>query len=130
MCMADGADSPDVWRQWERRARKPHKCDECGRQIAKDERYLYAEAHDTEVGWWSTKRCSHCCVLAAWLREECGRYLVHGVLDDFREHAEEYQRFDLWRLTWGARNKWNRKGALLPVPKVPLTSVERARVPA
>lgn len=125
MCMADGGDRADVWLQWTPRARKEHKCAECGRAIAKGEIYRQTKAL-YEGGWLALKQCAHCMVLADWLVAECGGYLTQGILEDFGEHAEEYRRFDLRRMQWGAENGWARNGKLLPVPALPPTSERRA----
>lgn len=125
MCMADGGDSPDVSTSCTRRARKPHKCDECSRKIERGETYHFGKIL-LEGTWFENKRCEHCSVLADWLANECGGYLYEGVLEDFREHAEEYGRFDMWRAFWGAPRGWMRNGHLMPVPRMPLTSEQRA----
>jgi hypothetical protein len=123
--MADGGDRPDVWVELKRKARKPHKCSECGRAIETGETYRFSK-HLYDGVWWDNKQCSHCIVLADWLAVECGGYLCEGVLEDFLEHAREYRRFDLWRAYWGAPWQWRRDGHLLPIPKMPLTSEQRA----
>lgn len=121
MCMVDGGERSEVWLEWRRRAHKKHQCSECGRSILRGE--TYRRTKDLYDGRWSsTAQCAHCMVLADWLSEECGGYLTHGIVEDFGEHAEEYCRFDLRRLQWGALHKWNRKGNLMPIPKLPLTS--------
>jgi hypothetical protein len=127
MCMADGSDRADVWLEWKPRARKEHKCDECSRPIAKGETYRQTKAL-YEGSWLALKQCAHCVVLADWLVAECGGYLTQGIVEDFGEHAQEYGRFDLTRLRWGAENQWQRKGALLPIPRMPPTSERRAQL--
>lgn len=124
MCMADDGERADVWQQWTPRARKDHKCDECGRAIAKGETYRQTKMLFDRM-WSATKQCAHCMVLADWLVEECGGYLTQGIVEDFANHADDYGRFDLRRMQWGALHRWERKGKMLPVPRLPLTSEQR-----
>lgn len=124
MCMADDCERADVWLEWKPRARKEHKCDECGRPIARGETYRQTKML-FEGMWIATKQCAHCVVLADWLVAECGGYLTQGILEDFHEHAQEYARFDLWRAYWGAPRGWQRNGKLMPLPRMPLTSEQR-----
>ena len=126
MCMADGGDTCDVWETRTRVARKTHKCAECGRVIAKGESHRFYKGL-IYGSWFDGRQCAHCMVMADWLSRECGGFLTEGVLEDFEEHAREYHRFDLWRLTWGGRHQWRRNGALLPIPTLPLTSEQLAR---
>lgn len=120
MCRIDDGELCDIWREAERRAAKEHKCTECGRQIAKGERYLRIEGlYD---GSWTTMRvCAHCRVGADWLRAECGGFTLDGVIDEVREHAEEYRRASLWKIVVGSSRKWRRfDGAgLMAVPTMP-----------
>jgi hypothetical protein len=122
--MAAYGDRCDVWREWTPRARKEHKCGECGRTIATGEQYRQTKALFERM-WTAAKQCAHCMVLADWLVQECGAYLTQGIVEDFAEHAAEYGRFDLRRLEWGAVHQWQWKGRLLPAPRLPLTSEQR-----
>jgi hypothetical protein len=102
------------------KARKPHRCNECGRDIQASERYERIES--LFEGVWSTvKVCAHCGVGMDWLSAECGGYPIGMVSDDINEHARDYRRIDLWRLVVGRERKWARfDGAgLMAVPKMP-----------
>lgn len=117
MCMIDGAEKYSIWKEKTiTKARTEHKCDECGRAIAKGETYtIYKGFSDGE---WSTHPiCRHCIVACGWLRVTCHGFIHTCVLEDIEEHAREYRRFDLYRLVVGMRRKW--KGGLMRVPKLP-----------
>jgi hypothetical protein len=125
--MADGSDRCDVWVEWKPRARKTHKCDECGRTIFQGE--VYRQTKGLYEGMWlATKQCPHCVVLADWLAAECGGYLTQGIVEDFEEHATEYRRFDLLRLLWGVQHGWVRRDLIMPIPKLPPTTAEIAGI--
>jgi hypothetical protein len=106
------------------KARKAHRCDECGRDILPGETYRYARgmAYDE---FWQAKVCAHCMVAAKWLLTNCRGFLYHGILDDFEEHAEG--RFGMLRIKVGARRKWASfadPSRLLPVPPYPRDMIE------
>lgn len=134
MCLSDYGDYPEFYSSTEHRARKAHQCCECCRQIEPGERYLRV------TGKWdglldSFPTCAHCQVLLAWLQAECGNVLHGGLYEDFADHAQEYRRLDLWRLTLGQRNKWRFRrgpnaGRLRPVPAPPPTSKQSNTVAA
>lgn len=120
MCMIDDCDERvNILSDREYTARKPHKCGECGRQISPGERYK------VEFGVISGhteryKTCAHCLVARQWLSDNCGGWVYEGIEEDFREHAQDYQRFDLCRVAVGMANQWEtRKGQRMPVPKLP-----------
>ena len=122
MCMIDAADGLGnrCQREARRRARKAHKCGECSRVIAPGETYVDASGIDCDGNAWTHKVCAHCDVVTVWLAENCGGWLMQGVLDDIREHVEEYRRMDLARLVVGMQRDWKRfHGGLMPVPKLP-----------
>jgi len=130
MCMIDGCDEYyDSWSVKSVKARKPHVCKECGREIAIGETYTRESYLIRGDGWGSVPHCSHCDVACQWLRAECGGWLTHGVYEDIAEHAYEYDRhparYALYRLKAGMRRKWKRfDGAgLLPIPRMPALSV-------
>jgi len=120
--MYDG-DGPSVSSEVTRKARKVHKCGECGRDIHPGERYSYT------WGKWEGdisvhKCCAHCEVLRAWLGDVCGGWIFGMVGEDFAEHARDYHRFDLWRLVAGQNRDWQhqrgpRAGQLMPLPRKP-----------
>jgi hypothetical protein len=122
MCRADDCDSPTISRSETRRARKLHRCSECGRQIAKGEIHRYHFCvYDGDVS--TPRTCEHCCVAEDWLRANCGGYVIEQVIEEIREHAEEYPALalPLLRITVGAKRKWWRfDGAgFLGIPKMP-----------
>ena len=122
MCMADSGDGPEFWSQSSITARKVHVCGECGREIQPGEKY---EKHFGvyEGSAFSGKTCLHCRVLCEWLEINCDGYIVGGVINDFTEHAHEYNRMDIARLAVMARNDWRsvRRKTMLPIPKLPRT---------
>lgn len=120
MCMVDDSDTLSLFRKSERKARKHHQCGECDRVINPGELYIaYCGIHEGD--WFNGKICQHCSVLANWLGVNCGGYICGQVLEDFGEHATEYERMDLARLFVMARNDWQsvRKKTPLPVPASP-----------
>lgn len=124
MCMIEDADPADFSRAVIRRARKEHRCGECGRVIARGESYEYSTGgRSGEV--WSNKSCLHCCEAAKWLSRECHGYLYGGVLEDLQLHWDDGEStMELGRLIVGIRRKWRRKdGTLMPLPNI-LQSVE------
>lgn len=129
MCMADDADPCSFWQDEQRRAKKAHKCDECGREIASGEIYRYCK-WIFEREWSTSKMCGHCDVAAKWLLKNCGGFLTHGIYEDIQEHVDEYSylgwRFlsGLGRLQVGMRRDWKiqwgpRSGQLMALPRLP-----------
>ena len=132
MCMYDDSESTTFYAESIRRARKPHKCDECGREIGKGEQYQHVSAK--WGGYVQTvKTCSHCQVLQQWLQKECGGFVHHAIVDDAKEHVVEYgvgtYGFGLARLIVSAENRWRRKGGLVAVPAVPRTTFDTNPTP-
>lgn len=126
MCSLDGADPCDVYHAVMRTAAKPHKCYECGNQIAKGTRYETATMlYD---GRWTTCRtCPHCLAAARWLELVCGGYLHGGLSEELEEHWSEdpvYRSHWLGRAIIGLRRRW--KG-WDPLPD-PLPMLQRRRV--
>lgn len=130
MCMIDGADGCNTFSSDHfPKARKLHKCEECGRAIHIGERYHYhAWLYDGDFG--TSKMCAHCEVAGQWLQDNCGGYLVGSVWEDVEEHVSEfrYQKpaclARLMRLQIGRRRKWLIKrgpnaGRLMSVPQKP-----------
>lgn len=120
MCMIEDGERYAVYHQDTVKARKPHKCNECGREIAKGETYRRT-AGLYDGSWTINKVCAHCTVAAEWLLTNCGGYMDSVVHEDIVQHVDEYRRMDLARLAVGMKRDWKRfDGAgLLPVPKLP-----------
>src|SRR5665213_2830283 len=108
MCRIDDCD--ERWEWWDtsfRKARKPYKCEECHGPIVVGETYEYTVAkYDGHLDVYRT--CAHCQVAKAWLYANCGGALVSEVIEEIKEHAEEYPRLalPLLRIVAGARRKW------------------------
>lgn len=122
MCMIDSADGGSMAFSSERfvkAARKPHKCEECRRDIAVGESYWYSTSL-WEGDFSANHVCLHCRVACDWLSKNCSGYVVTMVEEDIAEHVEEYHRMDLARLAVGMRRKWQRfHGGLMSVPTLP-----------
>lgn len=108
MCSIDSADPCDLYRSEFRTAAKPHACYECGNQIVKGDRYLYASMlYD---GRWTTcHTCPHCLAAGRWLQLVCGGYLHGGLADELEEHWNEdplYRSHWLGRAILGMRRRW------------------------
>lgn len=120
MCLFDAYDHHTEF-SWSkiRKAAKDHRCGECARVIHKGEDYQYA-AGKTDGLMWEAKVCSHCQVVAGWLRENCGGYLFNAILEDFQEHAEA--SIPMLRCVVGMRRGWRSfadPARLLPLPACP-----------
>lgn len=118
MCMTD-YDPPEFYSAGIRKARKEHKCEECGRVIQPGEPYQYVSGKwDGDLNFFKT--CQHCEVTQKWLVENCHGFMHSMTEEDIREHADDYRRMDLYRLAIGMRNQWTtRKGARMKVPALP-----------
>lgn len=119
MCMIDGGDRAEVWVESTQKARKEHRCGECGRTISPGE--VYHKVFGVQDGDpFSGKWCSHCNVAKDWLWENCGGSILGMIEEDIREHVEEYSRMDIARLAVGMGRDWQRfHGGLMPLPKLP-----------
>jgi hypothetical protein len=121
MCQFDpyDTDSNAFYCAEHRVARKLHICGECGRNIAKGERYRYVSAKsDGRV--WTAKTCAHCDVPRQWLETNCNGYIYSSVIEDFGEHAEADVL--MLRIVVGARRRWKAfadPSTLLPIPVYP-----------
>lgn len=122
MCMIEWADETyRVWNKVQRAARKPHRCDECYREIGVGEMYQYVTGLHSG-GWDTWHTCAHCAWASEWLMKQCRGYLHGGVLEDLEEHWHEdplLATLDLGRRIVGMRRKW--KGfstELLPLERL------------
>ena len=119
MCMWELDADTRFSRSETRTARKAQRCGECGRIIARGEKYRVA-AGLSYGEMWDAKVCVHCDVACSWLRENCNGYLYSAVLEDFGEHATG--NMAMLRIVVGARRHWRSFAdpeCLLPVPKAP-----------
>ena len=122
MCMMEDAEPWTLYRQEERRSARDRRCDECQRDVAKGERYLYWTG--LFDGYWSTGQvCLQCYEAARWLRVACEGYLWNAIAEDLAEHVtgeESYLRSAaLTRVVRWQAAKWrNRAGELRPVEDV------------
>lgn len=109
-----------------RQARKEHKCAECNRAIEPGEKYL-VESYIYDGEFTMHKTCTHCQVARDWLAKECGGWLYSGVYEDIREHVSEgCYGLPVARLAAGMRRRWRlRDQKLMPIPRLPLTSIEK-----
>lgn len=105
-------------------ARVTHKCRECLRTINPGERYVVDRfVHDGR--FTAHKVCQHCHAARGWLSDECGGWVYGEVADDILEHARDGYGWPVKRLAVGIANKWQApSGRLLPVPAIPLTTME------
>lgn len=94
MCFIDMADGlVTVLSDTHPKARKPHRCIECGRTIPPGERYeRIVVKFDGTIHTYRT--CAHCEEARNWLLWECSGWLYHGVYDDLAEHVYEG---DAWK---------------------------------
>lgn len=124
MCMIDEGERFAVYVRMPRRARKSHKCDECGRAISPGETYeVFRGLYDGQ--WEAGATCAHCRVAQEWLSRECGGFLHHGVADDIEDHFREGYGFGVGRLAVGMRWGWtSKRGELAPLPRIPKLSTE------
>ena len=132
MCMIDGADSSyRVWNRKVVKARKAHKCDECGRDIQPGSFYEFVTGLGDEGHWDTWHTCDHCRVACEWLAENCGGFLHSAVREDIEEHVDEYYEHSrmargLQRIAVGMRRGWKigygpAKGRPMPLPKLPMS---------
>lgn len=121
MCRIDGCERVEIFQDSDRKARKPHHCTECGRAISIGEVYHY-EAGKIEGTLDTYYTCQHCMVGRAWLLANCGGWVYTQILEEVREHAEEYPAIalGLYKLAIGGERKWQRKrGGLMALPQMP-----------
>jgi len=106
MCMIDNSDGYiQLLKDSMPKARKDHRCSECGRTIGKGEKYKY------EVGIWENsldvfKTCNQCLDARSWLLKECNGWVYTGVLEDLREHWDYTPTMKLGRLIVSMKRQW------------------------
>jgi hypothetical protein len=119
VCMIEYADcSTETISKEIRKARKPHRCGECHREIGKGELYE-RYTHKTDGSFGVEVTCGHCHEACAWLLRECHGYMFGKVEEDLREHWHEdgINTRELAALIWGMKRKWKRRdGRLMALP--------------
>lgn len=125
MCRIDYADGPiDFYSEHYYKAKKQHKCGECGRDIEIGEKYRYMSGK-WEGEFASYKACIHCSEGMDWLTTECGGFMFSEVVEEIEEHARDsYKKLNvhdpLLRFCVGARRHWKKftSNELMNIPNV------------
>lgn len=121
MCMIDDCETYSIYHEKDAvRAKKAHKCNECGRPIEPGETYRCTSGLGDGC-WTVNKVCAHCTVAAKWLLHNCHGYMDTCVREDIEHHVEDYRRMDLARVAVGMRRKWKRvrRTEMMPIPQMP-----------
>ena len=92
----------------DRKARKPHKCGECGSAIKPGESYWYATGR-CEGDWFDAKVCQRCTALYDWVKAHvpCLCTSFGNMLEELLMCAEEAGR-DAPGLHFGALRRYSR----------------------
>jgi len=110
MCNIDYADvSCDFYSERQPKARKDHRCGDCGRTITAGEQYTYISG--SWDGDFSThKQCAHCSKVGLLLSKHCGGYLFGEMDEDLIEHVHPSIPWAMAaaRSLIGMRRKWLR----------------------
>lgn len=118
MCMIDYSDGNDWYADSWPKARKSHKCIDCGRAIEVGERYLRA-ACGGDGSVTTQIQCAHCNGAAELLQKYCHGFVFGSVQEDLEEHIGGYPwSMDAARRVVGMRRRWKRfrNAGLMPVP--------------
>ena len=101
-----------------RRARREHRCRECGRVIAVGERYKF-ENYIWEGDLNYHKTCAHCLAVREWLCSEHGGFVYGQVSEEVRENSWECpENVPLKMMAAGIERGWVRRdGGLWRVPR-------------
>lgn len=90
-CYCDFDERPDVYAATTRKARTPHRCDECLSLIARGERY--ERASSLYEGSWSVMRtCCRCLDVREYVQAHapCFCWLHGSMLDDAKSVVDEH----------------------------------------
>lgn len=124
MCQIDQCDPCAFFTTVTPKARRTHRCAECGRTIEPGEIY-HRTSYGRDGSVETNKACSHCGAAREWLNKHCGGWVTEALNEDLHEHWNEGYRVDsLGRLLVGMRNKWQwvRRAGLRPIPAIPKTA--------
>lgn len=122
MCMVGDDDYWEFYNEYTPKAKVEHTCGECGRTIAKGERYRTQGGKSDGYFEWH-KTCLHCDAASKWLMVVCEGWIFTRRQEDFLEHivgTEKYLRTaQLTRLVRWMRADWrDRNGDLRSVDDV------------
>jgi len=118
MCRIDDSEKCTPLVDAQLKARKDHRCMECGRTIGRGETYTNERLlFDGSVS--THKTCAHCLVARQWLSENCGGWIYTEVRDEINEHFQEGYRV-AGRLAVGMNRRWQAftGNRLLPLPSI------------
>lgn len=91
MCMVGDYDYWEFYNEYTPTARKDHRCQECGRTIAKGEKYCtQGGLNDGHFQWYKT--CAHCDAASRWLSVVCDGWIFGRRREDFGEHVVGYEK--------------------------------------
>lgn len=106
MCMIDDAEPIYPKRITQPKARKEHKCCECGRPIEIGERHEHVSGI-CDRRMFSERTCEGCQWAREWLDESCGGFCYTIVLEELKEHRREGYADNLLMLRIrGMERKW------------------------
>lgn len=111
-CYCDYDGSWSLYHEHKRKARKVHRCGECGRAVMPGETYQVAAGlYDGEFS--HHKRCSHCVGLAEWLKAHvpCFCDSWGGLFEDGADIVAHYAHETIG-LYVGFHRRWRRLSRL------------------
>ena len=139
MCCCDD-NPPKFYGCIDRKARKPHRCSECRRTIARGEQYREHsglwDGHFDTFRWCAHCEAAHAIADRAWSEYQrkfdrfhvedlcfCFGGLWEAIEESFRDWAGYREHAHVARLIAGARRKWTikrgpRKGELMAMPRL------------
>lgn len=122
MCMTGDDDYWEFYNEFNPKAKVEHTCVECGRTIAKGERYwTQGGKNDGSFVWYKT--CAHCTAASRWLDVACEGWIFGRREEDLSDHVVGYEKElrtrPLTRLYRWMRSDWrDRAGELRPLGDV------------
>jgi hypothetical protein len=101
-----------------RKAKRLHKCCECGRQITRGEHYNYESGVSDDRDFEVYKTCRHCLQARMLICDKCYGYVYNEVKEDLLEHVNvpKWGRLAA-RYYVGMRRKWKKfkSDGLMPI---------------